>query len=137
MCRIYANLGEYRAALAMLPGLLKKSPDDARLWLEQADLAARAGDRKLALESLPRAKTAKLDAQDRSRLRGIYADLGEYHAALAMLQGPLKSSPENSRLWLEQADLAARAGDRKLALESLARVRTAKLDAREVSRMRA
>ncbi|MCX5797401.1 MAG: tetratricopeptide repeat protein, partial [Elusimicrobia bacterium] len=134
---IYADLGEYHSALAMLQGPLKSSPENSRLWLEQADLAAGSGDRKLALESLARVQTAKLDARERSKMRGIYANLGEYPAPLAMLQSLLKSSPDDAKLRLEQADLAARAGDRKLALESLARVRTAKLDAREVSRMRA
>ncbi|MDD5630035.1 MAG: tetratricopeptide repeat protein, partial [Elusimicrobia bacterium] len=109
---MYAELGEYRAALELHPGLL-----------EQADLAARAGERRLALESLARARAGKLDAQELARARGIYAGLGEYRPALALLQEALPSSPEDSKLWLEQADLAARAGDRGLALESLERAR--------------
>ncbi|MCX5796731.1 MAG: hypothetical protein NTY77_14650 [Elusimicrobia bacterium] len=128
---LYASLGEHRAPLAMLQSRLKSSPENSRLWLEQAGFAARAGDRGLALASLARVQAAKLDPQDRFEMRGLYADLGEYHAPLAMLQSRLKDSPEDPRLWLEQADFAARAGDRKLALESLANAQKGKLDPRK------
>ncbi|MDD5629216.1 MAG: hypothetical protein PHU21_09130, partial [Elusimicrobia bacterium] len=110
---LLVRLGDYRAALALLPGLLKGSPDDARSWLEQAELAWRAGDRKLALDCLARARTGKLDEQGRSRELSLSAALGERGAAPEEPPRP----PDASAAALEQANLAWRAGDRKLALE--------------------
>ncbi|MFI5348776.1 MAG: tetratricopeptide repeat protein [Elusimicrobiota bacterium] len=119
---LYANLDEPAKALDILAALLRASPDDAELWLLQAETGDKIGARTLTTESLRRYQ--RLAGENRrwlARAARLYAGRGEAKAALALLAPVFRDAgPVDPDLAIEQAAAAITAGDKELARRSVA-----------------
>lgn len=135
MAALYRDLREFGRARELLEGLVKDSPGDARLRVEQASLAARAGDRAAALESLAAARGGGLDRDGRRRAASLYQELKEYGEARAVLESLVRDAPRAPGPRIELAEFEARRGGRGAALESLAAARGLEPDLQERQHM--
>ncbi|MCR4295378.1 MAG: hypothetical protein NUW21_07565, partial [Elusimicrobia bacterium] len=119
---LYRRLKEPRRGDAALNPLLERDPKDAGLWLERAAFKSQEGERDAALAALARAEG--LDSLTPARRRlvvGFYKDLKAPRRGAAALAPLLESESRDAGLWIDSAEFAAQAGERKAALDSLAR----------------
>ena len=90
------------------------------MLLDQAGLAAKAGERAAALAFLAKAGGKHPHAAARRRMTELYLELKEYGPARDLLDGLIEVAPHDPRLRIDRALVAARTGDRKTALRLLA-----------------
>ncbi len=122
---LYRHLKEPRRGDAALEPLLRSAPEDAGLWLERAAFMSQAGDREAALSALARAEGLGALTPERRRLVvGHYRDLKQPRRGAATLAPLLESEPRDAGLWIDSAEFSAQAGERRAALDSLARAET-------------
>lgn len=120
---LYAELKEYPAERGILERLIAASPHDARLRVDLAVAAARAGGRREALALLAEAAARRPSADDRRRLSFAHLELKDHAGARALLDALLRESPADADLATDRAALAAAEGDRDGALRRLAHAR--------------
>ena len=118
---VLRDLKEDRRALAQLRLLLERRPRDAELWLERAELEARAGERDAALGSLARAERLDTGGEARRRVAALYRRFKDFRRALTALKPLLAARPGDAGLLLEAAELATEMNDKSAALASLSR----------------
>jgi tetratricopeptide (TPR) repeat protein len=134
---LYRHLKEPRRADLALEPLLQSSPGDADLWLERAAFKSQEGERGAALAALARAEEGDaLTPQSRRLIVGFYRDLKAPRRGAAALAPLLKSEPEDAALWIDLAEFSAQAGERKKALDSLARAETLPFAGKEAGELR-
>jgi tetratricopeptide (TPR) repeat protein len=95
------------------------APDRPGFALEEAELAARAGDRRGSAAALERARSAASDPEQLHQIALRYQDLKEYAAATALLRRLAGESPRSAVL---RADLGVSeflAGDARAARADL------------------
>lgn len=128
MAALYRDLRELGRAGALLDRLILESPADGGLRLERAALAARAGDRAAALESLSAALERGPSLDDRRRAASLYQELKEHGKARAVLAGIARDAPRDPAAWRELAAHDARRGARAAARGSLGKARALRPD---------
>lgn len=116
---LYRDLGEDGKAKLVADGILTAAPENTGALLDQAGLAAKAGDRAAALGFLARAGRGKLPEDGLRRAAELYAELKEYASARGVLGKLIAAAPHDPRLRVDAAVAAARTGDRPGALRLL------------------
>ncbi len=117
---LYQDLKEDAQAKLVSDEILKASPGDAGVLLDQAALAAKAGERTAALAFLTQAGGKDPRSAARRRMTELYLELKEYGPARDLLDGLITAEPHDPRLRIDRAQAAARTGDRVTALRLLA-----------------
>lgn len=115
----YRTMEEPAKALAALKAGTLRLPDEPALRIDEAEAEVKAGDLEAARAALAKAEALKASDADRRRIERIYTDIKEYPRAMDLVRGLLKSAPGDPDLWIDQADIAARTGDRAAALDSV------------------
>lgn len=117
---LYQDLKEDAQAKALSDEILKASPGNTGVLLDQAGLAAKAGERAAALGFLAEAGEKNPHEAARRRMTELYLELKEYGPARDLLDGLIAAAPHDPRLRIDRALVAARTGDRGTALRLLA-----------------
>lgn len=117
---LYQDLKEDGLAKVLSDEILKASPGNAGVLLDQAGLAAKAGERAAALAFLAEAAGKHPHEAARRRMAELYLELKEYGPARDLLDGLISAEPHDPRLRVDRALVAARTGDRATALRLLA-----------------
>lgn len=123
MTELYLELKEYGPAQALLDGLIAAEPNNPRLRIDRALVAARTGDHKAALRLLAVAAARRPSPNERRHMSLMYIELKDYGPAKDLLDRLIKESPADATLMTERASLAAAAGDRAGALRRLGEAR--------------
>jgi tetratricopeptide (TPR) repeat protein len=116
----YRDGRDYARSLAVMKRAKMEGAKDADLLLDLVARAASDDQRPVALEGLAFAETLSLDPARRRRAALAYRDLGAYARSLALLKRTDIGGPIDVRMLLNLAAKAAGAGQRRVALESLA-----------------
>lgn len=95
---IYRLLKDDARALDILDRLTRASPDEAGLWLEQAEAAVSNGKNAPALASLQRCENLAPDAGQLRRAAEAYGALGEHRRAEAILKKLVRRFPKDAAL---------------------------------------
>lgn len=117
---LYLQLDDDERARRVLRDL---PPLDARLEIDLAARAARAGDKAAALRRLESARPLSPSFEERRLMVTLYRSLDEPAPARELLAGLLLAAPRDAGLRVELAALASRAGERAAALSALAEAR--------------
>jgi tetratricopeptide (TPR) repeat protein len=120
MAFLHHDLKDHGPAQALLDRLIAQSPEDALLRVDRAAVAATAGDREAALRSLSEARKLSPSLEARHRIALLYWDLKDEQHGRDLMDELLQSSPQDARVLMDRAALAARAGERDAALKHLA-----------------
>ena len=118
---LYRKINEPGRASSYLESLAERRPVDAGLRLDQAELALEAGETDAARRALASAEERTPDAAARMRMAVVYGGLKEFRKAFALSGSLMKIYSGDPEFWIVRAELAAGAGERSAALESLAR----------------
>ncbi len=121
---LYGELKEYGRAAPVLDELLRRSPDDAGLWLERAELESRTGATAAALRALARAESlppagADPDGEERRRLALAYQALGEYGRAIGILKELTRRFPAEGVFHADKGLCEYLGGDARAAIATL------------------
>ncbi|MBI5209617.1 MAG: tetratricopeptide repeat protein [Elusimicrobia bacterium] len=117
---LYAELKMYPDALASLARRKVRRPEDAGAFIALAKKALASGDRRLALKALDGAALAAPGREDALELASLFAGLGEFSRALAVLERSPQAGSEETALLVDLARRALAAGRREAALRALA-----------------
>lgn len=132
---LYQELDEDERGAGLMAELLAASPKDARLRLDRAARAARAGDRETALAFLAEARRLNPTFEERRLMASLHQGLGDYGPALSLLSGLIGAAPKDAGLRVDRAALALQAGDAAAARRDLASAAALKPDAADRRRM--
>lgn len=121
LVNLYRELGEPGLAAEALAAMSLKSPRDAGLYVERAELAAQAGAREEAAKYLETALSLDPDARRRLRLVVVALELRDLRRARELSDASIRDLPGESGVWLARAELLLETGDRAGALSSLSR----------------
>jgi tetratricopeptide (TPR) repeat protein len=80
----------------ILGHLSHRYPNDAGLWIEQGEAAARGGKPAWALRCLEKAETLKPNPKKSHRLALVYQALGQYRKAVAILERLTQERPADA-----------------------------------------
>ncbi|MBI2385557.1 MAG: tetratricopeptide repeat protein [Elusimicrobia bacterium] len=120
---LYQDLKDDASAVELLHEIQKDSPPSARLEIDRATRAARAGDRETALQRLAEARALNPSFDERRLMVSLHQGLDDPGPARSLLAGLMAAAPRDPGLRIDHADLSARTGDGPAALASLAQAR--------------
>jgi tetratricopeptide (TPR) repeat protein len=121
--------GRWSDALHIYREQIDRNPAAGELWLRIADIEARLGRGRTAIEALQRAAAAlPNDASVFAKLSQAYADQGHATAALRAIEGALKLDPAGDAYLRAHATLATWVGDYEAAADSYRTLRQAHPD---------
>jgi tetratricopeptide (TPR) repeat protein len=106
-----------------------KMPERPEAWLDRAQAAAKAGDRRQAFAALERAQALSPGVESLPREAATWAEVREYKKALSAADSLVKLAPKDPDAWLLRADIGLQAGSREFALASLDRAAALSSDA--------
>ena len=114
--------GEWKSVSKALRMAAERKATDPVLWIEAGEASLRAGSPEEARVSVAQSLGAFPDVHTRRRAALALVDLGEAAQAAKLLEEVALVLPEDSSVWIELADVSARAGDHGAEVEALSRV---------------
>jgi len=112
MAETHALADDHAAAAELFRSLTRKAPGDGGLWLDLAYHQRKANAGGVAIASLRRALKRPLSVAQRRRAAGLFGELGRHALSREILRALVSESPGDISVRLEEAEAAARAGDR-------------------------
>ena len=98
----YLKKREPAKALKIFEGLTRRFPQNAALWIEQAQVAYLMKQREKSMRSLQRADALGPDPEQRRDIALLHQSWGDYPQTLRRLKALIKEKPKNAVYWVDK-----------------------------------
>jgi len=114
--------GEWKPVSKALRAAAERKATDPALWIEAGEASLRAGSSEEARQAIAQSLASFPDVDTRRRAALSLVDLGEAAQAAKLLREVALALAEDPSVWIELADVSARAGDKEAEVEALGHV---------------